>query len=528
MIDWKYIIKRVIVGLVLFVSIFFLKKYLFLNVLAETLQPTTACVIGGQQNSVCGTPPVYDGFNTSYGTAGVNVWFQQTNMLQTGGTYYITFSAYLQGNNSVMSHSDIQLFTGNNGTASSSATPDRNEQFNFYQVSANTYRVIWSFELDSYSNFNTIRFSFPYANVVGYNGMPLGVVNATMDITTNTPGSSDNSDVIINNNDNTQDIINNQNQNTQDIIDNQNSNTQEIVDAINDNFKSCTTTKTKNKLDYSNYLQSSNSGLNFSYNSSTGYLSVSGTSSDITSDTRIFFTDFIPISELSLSTNSGYSFSKTVASSVYRVCLGFYNSNQSNTPNNTLCIQKNSTSNGISFGSSINYQYYRLFILSLNNNTSVNDSFGLQFESGSSPSTFVAPTEETCTNALTDDSEPDNTSDLTDFINDFEADNPLLDILLFPVELLESSVNTCQPLSLSYTPPSSYNINTTTVSIPCGTTVFWNNPSLTSHSGFNTFKVWWNLFVGGLALYFVSFKLYHVISNASDPFKDDISSIGGI
>lgn len=458
--DVCYIIKRILIGVGIVLVLSFLKGNFILNAFAQTygFQSYELCSIGYGCSSGNSLP-----ISQSYG----NVAYSRTSNVSLLNSHTYSFSYYgvLVGKNISIDSGYPLIYVSNSGNNYQRAYPDRYESLYVTYLGSDRYSVSWSFDMDIVGNFNEVDVTYYFTSNFQNTSTSVSLLQSEIDVTDITSsGSSPSQDIINNNNQNTQNIINNQqnntqniinnnNSNTQDIMDNQNQNTQQITDSINNNMQSCTTTKTKNKLDYSSHLLSSNYGLSFSYNSSTGYLSVSGTSSDITSDTRIFFTDFIPISELGLSTNSGYSFSKTVASSDYRVCLGLYNSNQSNTPNSTLCIQKNGTSNGISFGSTINYQYYRLFILSLNNNTSVNDSFGLQFESGNSVSTFVPPTETTCTSALTDDSGVNNSDiqDLFDDIND-DSNSPVSDLLTLPITLLQAYINgfdsTCSPISL--------------------------------------------------------------------------------
>lgn len=101
-----------------------------------------------------------------------------------------------------------------------------------------------------------------------------------------------------------------------------------------------------------------------------------------------------------------------------------------------------------------------------------------------------------------------------DYFTNFSDDNPLSNIVLFPVHLLEAASSSCSPVNLSL-----YN---TTISIPCGDTIFWNRPYA------RDFRNWWNLFVGGLAFYYLGLKLFRTINNAVDPLKDDFEHLGGL
>lgn len=248
--DFRYILKRVLIGFLTFLLIFLFKNYILLGVSAQTntYTPTATCVINNSGSSTCkGVPNVVVGGN------GFNIWFQDVSLLEPNTTYYLDFRIKIKGldSNVVLFNDDnvrsTKIFTGNNGTASSEAIPDRNENFTFYHVDRDTAWLIWSFELDSLSTFNTIRLSSSinanYGSVGGVTYLTGGILEANLRISSDTPpsggGGFDDSGIINNANDNTQNIINNNNNNTQNIIDNNNNNTQSIIDNNNSNFRTC-------------------------------------------------------------------------------------------------------------------------------------------------------------------------------------------------------------------------------------------------------------------------------------------------
>ena len=245
--DFKYIIKRIIIGVGIALLLSFFRGNLFIMAHAQTdtFNASTSCVFSsssGANSEVCKTPP-----NTVVGGDEVNIWWTQSTLLQPSTTYFLEFRVKIIGLDTNVSQFNqygaraTKIFTGNNGTASSEAYPDRNENFSFYHTDRNTAYLVWTFELDSLSTFNTIRISFFTGTQVGSIGGVMytrgGIESATMRITSDNSSSGgsstfDDTGIINNANDNANNIINNNNQNTQNIIDSNNANSQAIQDSI--------------------------------------------------------------------------------------------------------------------------------------------------------------------------------------------------------------------------------------------------------------------------------------------------------
>lgn len=108
-----------------------------------------------------------------------------------------------------------------------------------------------------------------------------------------------------------------------------------------------------------------------------------------------------------------------------------------------------------------------------------------------------------------------DTTRLNALINRLKESNPpiftILTSLKNYVQSFQVSQNNCQAINI----PINTKLNNHNITIPCGTTLFWNRQDV------ETFKNWWNLFVGGILLYSVGFKLIKTFNNAFDPTKDE-------
>lgn len=108
-----------------------------------------------------------------------------------------------------------------------------------------------------------------------------------------------------------------------------------------------------------------------------------------------------------------------------------------------------------------------------------------------------------------------NTSRLNALINRLQDSSPPIFSILTSLKNYVQSFNpntTCQPVTI----PLNTRLNNHNITLPCGTTLFWNRQDV------STFKTWWNLFVGGLLIYSVGLKLIKVIDGAFDPQKDEV------
>lgn len=108
-----------------------------------------------------------------------------------------------------------------------------------------------------------------------------------------------------------------------------------------------------------------------------------------------------------------------------------------------------------------------------------------------------------------------DTSRLNALINRLQDSSPPIFSILTSLKNYVQSFNpntTCQPVTI----PLNTRLNNHNITLPCGTTLFWNRQDV------STFKTWWNLFVGGLLIYSVGLKLIKVIDGAFDPQKDEV------
>lgn len=84
-------------------------------------------------------------------------------------------------------------------------------------------------------------------------------------------------------------------------------------------------------------------------------------------------------------------------------------------------------------------------------------------------------------------------------------------ILRAPLRVLDASKTVCTPLS--------FNIFGQTVSLPCGTTIFWDRPDV------QNFRTFWNVLFGGAIVFRFSVKLINLIYKSLDP---DHAGLGGV
>lgn len=76
-------------------------------------------------------------------------------------------------------------------------------------------------------------------------------------------------------------------------------------------------------------------------------------------------------------------------------------------------------------------------------------------------------------------------------------------VVTAPLRFINKLTGTCSPISL--------NVLGANVELPCGDTLFWNKPEVTS------FKVIWNVLLGGPILYLLLSKLFKVIEGLKNP-----------
>lgn len=260
---------------------------------------------------------------------------------------------------------------------------------------------------------------------------------------------------------NTQDIINNQNQNTQTIINNQNINTQAQIDSQ----KVCN----EKIIDGSSIINDNH------------FLNSSG---EVRDSSFYGITDYIPFESIEVFDNTTSSYDTP------NLC--YYD----NSKNLISCVPIFTLSVGnLNFPSSAKYlrtSFYKpqnIPVLKVytckNGNQALNDT-------------------------LTDSSV--NDSNINDFFDDldFYDNNNFSSLITSPINFLNSLNDTCEPINLQ--------LFGQTVSLPCGTSVFWERdlPYI------STFRVFWNVLFGGALIYTLGLLLVKNISDAIDPTKDNI------
>lgn len=91
-------------------------------------------------------------------------------------------------------------------------------------------------------------------------------------------------------------------------------------------------------------------------------------------------------------------------------------------------------------------------------------------------------------------------------------DYGLVRVLQAPLVALNNMSNgVCQPFEI--------NLLGTTLSLPCGDSIFWGRQDVQS------FKLWWNMFFGGILCYGLGISIYHSIKSLKDPNDDKVEVI---
>lgn len=112
-------------------------------------------------------------------------------------------------------------------------------------------------------------------------------------------------------------------------------------------------------------------------------------------------------------------------------------------------------------------------------------------------------------NDLKDTLKSDDVDDKSSFFTDFSsADHGLSGVITAPLRAISKITATCQPVTFS--------VLDEPIELPCGDTLFWNKESVKS------FKIVWNLLVGGPLIYFLIKKLFKVIESLKNPDDDRI------
>ena len=82
--------------------------------------------------------------------------------------------------------------------------------------------------------------------------------------------------------------------------------------------------------------------------------------------------------------------------------------------------------------------------------------------------------------------------------------------------IITSPLNAIQKISSGTCSPQTISILNKDITLPCGTTIFWNREDV------STFKTFWNMFWGGIICYGIGVSLYKLILKLKDPYNDKI------
>lgn len=271
----------------------------------------------------------------------------------------------------------------------------------------------------------------------------------------------------------TNSAINNQtqndNNNTQSIINNQNSNKQDIINNQNSNTdKQIDSQKVCKKIDKANISYDNH----FLYDGG-----------EIRENNDFGITDFIPINTSTIKVLS-------IRSGTASTC--FYNVNKSV----ISCIRNTNLVLDEFLDIPPQASFVRFSINKLENKPTYN---------------LCTNGNQALENTLNDDSIDSSGAD--SFFGNFNfGDDTLSSVITAPLRFFNRMTDSCTPLKLTW-------LNTD-INIPCGTTIFWEREDV------STFRLFWNILFGGVAIYYLSLKLYKVVHNAIDPQNDNIETVG--
>ena len=106
----------------------------------------------------------------------------------------------------------------------------------------------------------------------------------------------------------------------------------------------------------------------------------------------------------------------------------------------------------------------------------------------------------------------DNVDENGSFFSDFtDNDHGLSGIITAPLRAVNKLTGECEPVT--------FNVLNEPITLPCGDTLFWDKPSVAS------FKIIWNLIVGGPLLFALLKKLFNVVENLKDPDSSKIEVV---
>lgn len=96
------------------------------------------------------------------------------------------------------------------------------------------------------------------------------------------------------------------------------------------------------------------------------------------------------------------------------------------------------------------------------------------------------------------------------FFNNFESEDNggISSVITAPLGAVRKMTNKCYPLTLK--------VMDSDVDLPCGTTLFWDKPEV------HSFRMTWNLIVGGSFIFLLLSKVFKLIENIKDPTSDKV------
>lgn len=170
-------------------------------------------------------------------------------------------------------------------------------------------------------------------------------------------------------------------------------------------------------------------------------------------------------------------------------------------PNNFLFgVSFDSSIQGLGWGYSVN----QIFQIEQNLNYTIDNNLGNIQDKQDQTNEKL----DNIDNTLKDDEI--DTDGANSFFDDFNSKDHggLSSIITSPLSALMKITDTCTPIKI--------NVLEKEITLPCGDTLFWNKPNVES------FRIIWNILIGGPILYALLVKLYHVIEGLKNPDDDRI------
>lgn len=464
--DFKYILKRVVIGVLIALVLSFIRYGSFgMVVKARTISSYSMGI--HQDNNLLANNSGFTIFTNSYPWA-------------NSGDGYLTFSfvLYKNGGGSTDANALIRNVNAKIGDASYACsigtTTVGNSTFNngVYSATCPVYfdgngLTGLTFGLSGQGSSST--YTFYFSGLMTFEQKESSQTD--MSSTNNAIGNMHNAinhqtqDMRDNINNQTNSINNNNNTNTQNIINNQNTNTQQQIESQ----KACTIYDNNYVVKKQTMFNSSGSEVSINYYGITDYVSIVGgtiKSFNVVNDSA--YTCF-------------YNANKVLISCV---------ANNSMTENGTLTIPTNS--NYVRFSIQTTAQNKPRFEVCLNGNQAIVDS------------------QKEINNTINNDDVTDSTSQGSDFFNNFSSNSHgLSGVITAPLRLVNAlTTASCSPLSFNL--PFVHN----NVSLPCMRPIYENH--------FGVFFSLYQLITTGLICYATLINLYSKIHNLQNPNNDRI------